>query len=59
VIGHAALNSAGSFVLYFLTLGSVPDMALAGPLGVASWIVLAVVVAVLAACGQFRRRVLS
>ncbi|WOF24356.1 CPBP family intramembrane metalloprotease [Microbacterium betulae] len=59
VIGHASLNGLGQFIVFFLPLGASPDAALAGPLGVASWIVLAVVVAVLAACGQFRRRVLS
>ena len=59
VIGHASLNGLGQFIVFFLPLGATPDAALAGPLGVASWIVLAVVVAALAAFGQFRRRVLS
>jgi negative regulator of sigma E activity len=33
-----------------------PDLALAGPLGVAAWIVIAVVVVVLALTGQFRQQ---
>ena len=33
-----------------------PDLALAGPLGVAGWIVLALVAVVLALTGQFRKQ---
>ena len=33
-----------------------PDLGLAGPLGAAGWIVLAVVIAVLVLTGQFRRQ---
>ena len=59
VIGHGALNAAGGLVAVLAAAGEAPDMALVGPLGVVSWAVLAVVVAVLAVCGQFRREVLE
>ncbi|GAA4188492.1 CPBP family intramembrane metalloprotease [Microbacterium oryzae] len=59
VIGHGALNAGGAAVLLFAAAGADVDLALVGPLGVVSWIVLAVVVAVLALCGQFRRNVLG
>ncbi|MCK2036173.1 CPBP family intramembrane metalloprotease [Microbacterium sp. SSW1-49] len=52
VIAHGSLNAAGGLVLVFAA--SQPDMALAGPLGVAAWIVIAVVVLVLVVTGQFR-----
>ncbi|WP_067198031.1 CPBP family intramembrane glutamic endopeptidase [Microbacterium sp. XT11] len=52
VIAHGALNASGGLVL--LAAASAPDLALAGPLGVAAWIVLAVVIAMLAVTGQFR-----
>lgn len=52
VVAHGALNAAGGMVLIFAA--ALPDLALAGPLGVAGWIVVAVVVAVLAVTGQFR-----
>jgi peptidoglycan/LPS O-acetylase OafA/YrhL len=52
VIAHGALNASGGLVM--LVAAGAPDLALAGPLGVAAWIVLAVVIAVLAATGQFR-----
>ncbi|MFJ2550624.1 lysostaphin resistance A-like protein [Microbacterium sp. NPDC087591] len=54
VIAHGSLNAAGGLVLVFAA--SQPDMALAGPLGVASWIVIAVVVLVLVLTGQFRQQ---
>lgn len=54
VIAHGALNAAGGMVL--VVAATQPDMALAGPLGVATWIVVAVVVVVLTATGQFRRQ---
>lgn len=54
VIAHGALNAAGGLVLLFAA--TQPDLALAGPLGVAGWIVAAVIVAVLALTGQFRRQ---
>lgn len=52
VIAHGSLNAAAGLVLIFAA--SQPDMALAGPLGLAGWIVLLVVAVVLALTGQFR-----
>jgi len=54
VIAHGSLNAAGGLIL--LVAATQPDMALAGPLGVAAWIVLAVVVVVLVLTGQFRKQ---
>lgn len=54
VVAHGALNASAGLVL--LVAAAQPDLALAGPLGVATWVVLAVVVAVLALTGQFRRQ---
>lgn len=55
VVGHGALNaSAGLFLI--VGMADVPlDPALVSPLGVAGWIVIAVVVVVLALAGQFKR----
>ncbi|MBO0979237.1 CPBP family intramembrane glutamic endopeptidase [Microbacterium sp. SD291] len=52
VIAHGALNAAGGMIVLFAA--AKPDLALAGPLGVAGWIVTAVVIAVLVVTGQFR-----
>ena len=54
VIAHGSLNAAGGLIL--LVAATQPDMALAGPLGVAAWIVLSVVVVVLVLTGQFRKQ---
>lgn len=54
VIAHGSLNAAGGLIVLFAA--AQPDLALAGPLGVAAWIVLAVVAAVLVLTGQFRRQ---
>jgi membrane protease YdiL (CAAX protease family) len=54
VIAHGALNAAGGAVILFAA--TQPDLALAGPLGVATWILLAVVIGVLIVTGQFRRQ---
>jgi membrane protease YdiL (CAAX protease family) len=54
VVAHGALNAAAGLVLIFAA--ATPDPALAGPLGVAGWIVIAVVTAVLVLTGQFRRQ---
>lgn len=54
VIAHGSLNAAAGLIVIFAA--AKPDLALAGPLGVAGWIVLAVVIAVLVATGQFRRQ---
>jgi membrane protease YdiL (CAAX protease family) len=52
VVAHGALNAAAGAVLLFAA--TQPDLALAGPLGVASWIVAAAVAIVLVLTGQFR-----
>ncbi|KJQ53508.1 CPBP family intramembrane glutamic endopeptidase [Microbacterium sp. SA39] len=54
VIAHGSLNAAGGLIVLFAA--AKPDLGLAGPLGVAGWIVLAVVIAVLALTGQFRQQ---
>lgn len=52
VLAHGALNAAAGLIV--LVAAAQPDLALAGPLGVAAWIVVAVVVLVLVLTGQFR-----
>lgn len=54
VIAHGSLNAAAGMIMIFAA--AQPDLALAGPLGVAGWIVVAVVVVVLVSTGQFRRQ---
>ncbi|WP_341945882.1 type II CAAX endopeptidase family protein [Microbacterium sp. LWH11-1.2] len=54
VLAHGSLNAAGGLIVLFAA--AKPDLGLAGPLGVAGWIVLAVAIGVLAATGQFRRQ---
>lgn len=56
VVAHGSLNAAGGAVVLFVAAGESADMAVVGPLGVVSWGVLAIVVAVLAVTGQFRRQ---
>lgn len=52
VIAHGSLNAAAGLVV--IVAATKPDLALAGPLGVAGWIVLGVLAVVLALTGQFR-----
>ena len=52
VVAHGALNAAGGLVV--VVAAAQPDLALAGPLGVAGWIVCAIVAVVLALTGGFR-----
>lgn len=54
VIAHGSLNAAAGMILIFAA--TQPDLALAGPLGVSAWIVIAVVVVVLTLTGQFRQQ---
>lgn len=56
VLAHGTLNAAGGLILLVRAAGPQPDLAIIGPLGVVSWAVLAVLVVVLAATGQFRRQ---
>jgi hypothetical protein len=52
VVAHGSLNAAAGMVVLFAA--THPDLALAGPLGVAAWLVAAVVILVLLLTGQFR-----
>ena len=54
VIAHGSLNAAGGLIV--IVAVAKPDLALAGPLGVSGWIVIAVVTVVLIATGQFRHQ---
>lgn len=56
VFAHGAMNAAGGMITLFFLAGTSFDMALAGPLGAAGWIVCALVVLVLVVTGQFRRQ---
>lgn len=56
VFAHGAINAAAGMVMLFHAASSTVDPALAGPLGVAGWIVCAVAIAILALAGQFRRQ---
>lgn len=56
VFAHGMMNACAALVGRVYAAGTTFDMALAGPLGVAGWIVCAVVVVVLALTGQFRRQ---
>lgn len=54
VLAHGSPNAAGGLIVLFAA--SQPDLALAGPLGIAAWIVVAVIVLVLVLSGQLRRQ---
>ncbi|WP_241490459.1 CPBP family intramembrane glutamic endopeptidase [Leucobacter chromiiresistens] len=54
VVGHGALNASAGVIVVLAAADSPLDPALAMPLGVSGWIVIAIAVAVLAVCGQFR-----
>lgn len=56
VFAHGALNAAGGLIVLLYAAGTSFDLALAGPLGAAGWIVCAVVAGALLAAGQFRRQ---
>jgi hypothetical protein len=55
VLAHGSLNASAAVFLALFDARRL-DLALAGPLGVAAWIVLAVVIAILLLTGQFRRQ---
>ncbi|GAA4767966.1 CPBP family intramembrane glutamic endopeptidase [Microbacterium gilvum] len=59
VFAHGALNAAGASVLMLAAAGADIDLALAGPLGITAWALIALVVLVLAAAGQFRGRAIA
>jgi membrane protease YdiL (CAAX protease family) len=54
VLGHGALNASAGLIMIVMDEGSPYRPEIAGPMGVVMWIVLLVLVAVLALCGQFR-----
>lgn len=56
VFAHGMMNACAALVGLLFAAGTTFDMALAGPLGVAGWIVCALVTVVLALTGQFRRQ---
>ena len=56
VVAHGALNAAGGFAALIISVWSGFDPVSSGPLGWATWIVIAAVVVVLAVCGQFSTR---
>lgn len=55
-LAHGSLNAVGGLVFLLIAAGETVDMGIVGPLGVVAWGVLAVVIGVLAATGQFRRQ---
>lgn len=54
VLAHGSLNASAGLIL--LAAATQPDLALAGPLGIAGWIVAAATIAVLVLTGQFREQ---
>lgn len=54
VLAHGSLNAVGALVFVLVVAGETPDLAVVGPLGVVSWVVLAVVVGVIVVIRQFR-----
>ena len=54
VLAHGALNASGGLIVIFAA--AKPDLALAGPLGIAGWCVAVAIVIVLALTGQFRHQ---
>jgi hypothetical protein len=55
VLGHGAINGANGLAI-LLEAGQGPDARFGSILGWSGWIVLAVVIVVLAATGQFRKQ---
>jgi membrane protease YdiL (CAAX protease family) len=56
VFAHGALNACGGLVVLFAAEGQQPDLVLAGPVGVGTWIAGAVVIGLLVAARQFAPR---
>lgn len=56
VLAHGMMNAAGAMIMLVFAAGTTVDMAFAGPLGIAGWIVCAVTVIVLALTGEFRKQ---
>ena len=56
VIAHGALNGAAALFMVFTTAGAPLPLPLVNPLGVSGWIVAAILIAALAATGQFGKQ---
>lgn len=56
VFAHGAVNATAGFLLLVAAAGTHASPVLAGPLGVVTWIVMALVIAVLAVTGQFAKQ---
>ncbi|HWK77093.1 CPBP family intramembrane glutamic endopeptidase [Microbacterium sp.] len=56
VFAHGMMNASAALITLLYASGTTFDMAVAGPLGVAGWIVCAIAAVVLAVTGQFRRQ---
>ena len=54
VVAHGALNAVASVALLVMAAGSEPRLELASAVGVAGWITVAIVLAVLLLTGQFK-----
>ncbi|GAA5197274.1 type II CAAX endopeptidase family protein [Microbacterium jejuense] len=54
VLAHGSLNAVAGIVIVLAAAGVAPDLGWAGPLGVVSWAVLALVVGVIVLIRQFR-----
>lgn len=54
VLAHGSLNAVGALVLLVAAAGAQPDLAVAGPLGIIAWAVLALVVIAIVLLRQFR-----
>ena len=59
VLAHGAFNASAGMGALFLAAGEAPPPTVAGPIGVAMWLVCAVVIAVMVACGAFRPAAVS
>jgi hypothetical protein len=54
VLAHGSLNAVGGFVALVSAAGSTVDMAVVGPLGVVSWVLLGIVMVVLVGLERMR-----
>ena len=54
VLAHGSLNASAGLIMVLMAAGSPYRPEIAGPMGIVMWILLLVVVAILALCGQFR-----
>ena len=54
VLAHGSLNAVGGFVVLVSAAGSTVDMAVVGPLGVVSWVLLGIVMVVIVGLERMR-----